>query len=108
MVRCPPPSSCATGRPRSGRGSRWRFLATHIVVTVFPFPRTAFTLAAGLLFGPASGRDRVLASALSAVIALVLVRALGLQLSGLVSHPQVGRWMPGCAAAAGPRCCRCG
>ena len=27
------------------------FLAVHIVATVFPFPRTAFTLAAGLLFG---------------------------------------------------------
>ena len=66
------------------------FLATHIVVTIFPFPRTAFTLAAGLLFGPALGVGiAVLASALSAVIALVLVRALGLQLSGLVSHPRV-------------------
>ena len=31
------------------------FLAAHVVVTVFPFPRTAFTLAAGLLFGPALG-----------------------------------------------------
>jgi len=31
------------------------FLAAHLVVTVFPFPRTAFTLAAGLLFGPALG-----------------------------------------------------
>ena len=66
------------------------FLATHVVVTVFPFPRTAFTLAAGLLFGPALGVGiAVLASALSAVIALVLVRALGLQLSVLVSHPRV-------------------
>ena len=40
------------------------FLATHIVVTIFPFPRTAFTLAAGLLFGPALGVGiAVLASA---------------------------------------------
>ena len=31
------------------------FLLAHIVVTVVPVPRTAFTLAAGLLFGPALG-----------------------------------------------------
>ena len=31
------------------------FFAAHVVVTVFPFPRTAFTLAAGLLFGPVLG-----------------------------------------------------
>ena len=31
------------------------FLGAHIVMTVFPFPRTAFTLAAGLLFGPVLG-----------------------------------------------------
>jgi uncharacterized membrane protein YdjX (TVP38/TMEM64 family) len=66
------------------------FLGAHVVVTVFPFPRTAFTLAAGLLFGPALGiAIAVVASTLSAVIALVLVRALGWQLSGLVSHPAV-------------------
>ena len=66
------------------------FLGAHVVVTVFPFPRTAFTLAAGLLFGPALGiAIAVVASTLSAVIALLLVRALGWQLSGLVSHPAV-------------------
>ena len=66
------------------------FLAAHIVVTVFPFPRTAFTLAAGLLFGPYLGVPlAVLASTLSAVIALLLVRAAGWQLSRLVRHPRV-------------------
>ena len=66
------------------------FLAAHIVVTVFPFPRTAFTLAAGLLFGPYLGVPlAVLASTVSAVIALLLVRAAGWQLSRLVRHPRV-------------------
>jgi uncharacterized membrane protein YdjX (TVP38/TMEM64 family) len=66
------------------------FLAAHIVVTVFPFPRTAFTLAAGLLFGPYLGIPlAVVASTLSAVIALLLVRAAGWQLSRLVPHPRV-------------------
>ena len=66
------------------------FLAAHIVVTVFPFPRTAFTLAAGLLFGPYLGVPlAVLASTASAVIALLLVRAAGWQLSRLVRHPRV-------------------
>ncbi len=66
------------------------FLAAHIVVTVFPFPRTAFTLAAGLLFGPYLGVPlAVLASTVSAVIALLLVRAVGWQLSRLVPHARV-------------------
>ncbi|EHB50583.1 SNARE associated golgi family protein [Mycolicibacterium rhodesiae JS60] len=64
------------------------FLGAHILVTVFPFPRTAFTLAAGLLFGPGLGVViAVVASTVSALIALLLVRALGWQLSKLVSHP---------------------
>lgn len=66
------------------------FLGAHIVVTVFPFPRTAFTLAAGLLFGPVLGVGiAVVASTVSAVIALLLVRAAGWQLNRLVSHPKV-------------------
>ena len=66
------------------------FLLAHIVVTVLPFPRTAFTLAAGLLFGPVLGVTlAVAASTASAVIALVLVRAAGWQLSRLVRHQAV-------------------
>ena len=66
------------------------FLAAHIVVTVFPFPRTAFTLAAGLIFGPLLGVTiGVVASTVSAVIALLLVRAVGWQLNRLVRHPKV-------------------
>jgi uncharacterized membrane protein YdjX (TVP38/TMEM64 family) len=68
------------------------FLAAHIVVTVLPFPRTAFTLAAGLLFGPVLGIAlAVTASTVSAMIALVLVRAAGWQLSRLVRHQAVDR-----------------
>jgi uncharacterized membrane protein YdjX (TVP38/TMEM64 family) len=66
------------------------FLVAHVVMTVFPFPRTAFTLAAGLLFGPYLGVPlAVLASTASAVIALLLVRAAGWQLSRLVRHPRM-------------------
>jgi len=66
------------------------FLSAHIVITVLPFPRTAFTLAAGLLFGPVLGIViAVTASALSALIAMVLVRALGWQLNSLLRHPGV-------------------
>jgi uncharacterized membrane protein YdjX (TVP38/TMEM64 family) len=65
-------------------------LAAHIVVTVLPLPRTAFTLAAGLLFGPVLGVTlAVLASTASALIALLLVRAAGWQLSRLVRHHAV-------------------
>ena len=66
------------------------FLAAHLVVTVFPFPRTVFTLAAGLLFGPLLGVPiAVVASTVIALIALLLVRAAGWQLNRLVRHPRV-------------------
>ncbi len=66
------------------------FLAAHVVVTVFPFPRTAFTLASGLLFGPGLGiAIAVIASTISALLAVVLVRAAGWQLHRLMPHPRV-------------------
>ena len=66
------------------------FLGAQVVVTVLPFPRTAFTLAAGLLFGPVLGvAIAVTASTVSALLALLAVRGLGWQLNNLVSHPTV-------------------
>ena len=66
------------------------FLGAHVIVTVLPFPRTAFTLAAGLLFGPALGiAIAVTASTLSALTALLLVRALGWRLDAVLHHPGV-------------------
>lgn len=68
------------------------FLAAHVAVTVLPFPRTVFTLASGLLFGPVAGVViAVVASTASAVIALALVRAAGWRLSRLVGHHAVNR-----------------
>ncbi|QUR69700.1 hypothetical protein F6B93_09565 [Mycobacterium spongiae] len=68
------------------------FLVAHTVATVVPLPRTAFTLAAGLLFGPVFGVViAVLASTTSAVLAMLLVRAAGWRLNGLVRHRAVDR-----------------
>lgn len=66
------------------------FFAAHVAVTVLPFPRTAFTLAAGLLFGTALGIAlAVAASTVSALIAFLLVRSAGWRLTRLVSHPRM-------------------
>lgn len=54
------------------------FFVVHAAVTVLPFPRTVFTLSAGLLFGAWLGIVvAVAASTVSAVVALYLVRAIG-------------------------------
>jgi uncharacterized membrane protein YdjX (TVP38/TMEM64 family) len=68
------------------------FLVAHIVVTVVPVPRTAFTLAAGLLFGPALGvLIAVVASTASAVLVLLLIRAAGWRLDRLVRYRAIHR-----------------
>jgi uncharacterized membrane protein YdjX (TVP38/TMEM64 family) len=67
------------------------FFLVHAVVTVAPFPRTVFTLSAGLLFGPILGITlAVTATTVSAVLALLLVRALGReQVAARLRHPAV-------------------
>ena len=54
------------------------FLLGQTVVTIAPIPRTVFTLAAGLLFGPALGVVlSLLATTLTAALAFVVVRRVG-------------------------------
>ena len=54
------------------------FFAVHAIVTVAPVPRTLFTLSAGVLFGPLTGVAVTIgASTVSAILALLLVRAIG-------------------------------
>lgn len=54
------------------------FFAVTAVIILFPIPRTFFTVAGGLLFGVVPGIViSIGAGTLSAVIALLLVRALG-------------------------------
>jgi uncharacterized membrane protein YdjX (TVP38/TMEM64 family) len=66
------------------------FLLGHTVVTMAPIPRTVFTLAAGLLFGPVLGVGLSLAATtMSAVLAFGAVRWLG---RGLVA-PHLDRRM---------------
>ncbi|GAA4474344.1 TVP38/TMEM64 family protein [Rhodococcus olei] len=67
------------------------FFAVHAIVTVAPFPRTVFTLAAGVLFGAAAGiAVAVAATTVSAAIALVLVRSVGRDaVAARLTHPAV-------------------
>jgi len=91
-VFAPVPNSMALRDWASALGGWFTvaFLAAYVVVTVFPFPRTAFTLSAGLLFGPVLGATlAVLASTTSALIAMLAVRATGYRLGRLVSHPTI-------------------
>ncbi|HEX2299117.1 MAG TPA: TVP38/TMEM64 family protein [Pseudonocardiaceae bacterium] len=57
------------------------FLIGHTLVTTAPIPRTVFTVAAGLLFGPVLGLGlSLLATTMSAALAFVVVRWLGREL----------------------------
>ncbi|PXX70886.1 putative membrane protein YdjX (TVP38/TMEM64 family) [Nocardia tenerifensis] len=67
------------------------FLGIHIVATVTPIPRVVFTLSAGLLFGPVLGVGLALTAATaSAVLALLVVRALGRdRVAARLTHPSI-------------------
>jgi len=65
------------------------FFAVHALVTITPVPRTVFTLSAGVLFGSAVGiAVTVAATTVSAVLAFLLVRAVGRRaVESRLTHP---------------------
>ena len=90
LVPLPAPVQLRDWAESAGPWFPLAFLMAHIVVTVVPVPRTAFTLAAGLLFGPVLGVViAVAASTMSAMLAMLLVRAAGWQLNRLVRHRSI-------------------
>ncbi|SLM88172.1 DedA family protein paralog [Corynebacterium casei] len=67
------------------------FWIGYVVLTLFPLPRTLWTVSAGLLFGPATGLLIALtALTASAIIALLVVRGLlGDWMRPRLKHPAV-------------------
>lgn len=67
------------------------FFLAHAVVTIAPVPRTLFTVSAGVLFGPVTGVSvAVSATTVSAVLAFLLVRALGRDVVATrLNHPLI-------------------
>ncbi|MGF7120786.1 MULTISPECIES: TVP38/TMEM64 family protein [unclassified Rhodococcus (in: high G+C Gram-positive bacteria)] len=67
------------------------FFIVHVVVTMAPIPRTIFTVSAGVLFGAATGIAVALAATtVSAVLALLVVRAIGRDaVAAHLTHPAV-------------------
>ncbi|MGH3763710.1 MAG: TVP38/TMEM64 family protein [Pseudonocardiaceae bacterium] len=77
LLPVPSPLQMRAWAQSAGLAAPLVFLLGHAVMTTAPFPRTVFTLAAGLLFGPVLGVAVSLAATmLSGVLAFVLVRRL--------------------------------
>ena len=67
------------------------FFLVHVVVTMAPVPRTIFTVSAGVLFGATTGiAVTMTATTISAVLALLAVRAIGRDaVAAHLTHPAV-------------------
>lgn len=78
VLPVPSPSEIRSWAATAGPAGILCFVLGNALITVAPIPRTVFTLAAGLLFGPVGGVGVALAATtISAMLAFGLVRALG-------------------------------
>lgn len=70
------------------------FIGLQVVVTIVPVPRTAFTLAAGVLFGTWTGVVvAIVATILAAVAAFALVRTVGREMAARHMDRAAVRWV---------------
>jgi uncharacterized membrane protein YdjX (TVP38/TMEM64 family) len=77
VLPVPAPPEMRAWAQSVGMAAPLLFLLGHTVITAAPVPRTMFTLAAGLLFGPVLGLAlSLIATMLSAILAFWLVRRL--------------------------------
>ncbi|MQA16442.1 MAG: TVP38/TMEM64 family protein [Pseudonocardiaceae bacterium] len=88
VLPVPSPSEMRSWAATAGPAGVALFVLGNALITVAPVPRTVFTLAAGLLFGPVGGVGAALAATtISAGLAFGLVRALGRDLvAPLLDH----------------------
>lgn len=78
VLPLPSPAEIRSWAATAGPAGIGLFVLGNALITVAPVPRTVFTLAAGLLFGPVGGVCAALvATTISALLAFGLVRALG-------------------------------
>lgn len=78
VLPVPAPSELRSWAATAGPAGILLFVLGNALITVAPIPRTVFTLAAGLLFGPVGGISVALAATtISAMLAFGLVRTFG-------------------------------
>lgn len=72
-----------------GPGFVWIFFIGYAIIAIFPVPRSAFTVASGVLFGPLVGFiGAMLATTFAAIMAFVLVRRYGRRIARpYLQHP---------------------
>ncbi len=81
LLPLPSPAEMRSAAQSVGPRGVVLFVLVNALITVAPVPRTVFTLAAGLLFGPVAGIAAALgATMISAMLAFGLVRTLGREL----------------------------
>ena len=78
LVPIPSVSSVRAWGDGLGPAFVWVFFAAYAVITVFPIPRTVFTVMSGIFFGPGIGLvGAMIATTIAATVAFLAARALG-------------------------------